>query len=206
MVKRMEAMAETVTVLIQAVAQISKNNQASGMMPNNGPHSQNTNNSKLPDKEVVVDQGKVLRENILALISTNNYENAFTQALSASDPSVAVFACQNSNIKTVLDNDTPQLSQPILLCLMQQLGTHLLKNSNGSGNTNSLEVELAWLQIIAITLDLEDESITAHGASVCQGLIENINTKMKQGNTSLRRPLQTLLLKIRGMLVMFNDR
>merc|ERR1719469_534642 len=95
-------------------------------MTNNSPHSNNNNNSKLPDEEVIIDPAKVLREKILALISTDNYENAFTQALSASDPSVAVFACQNSNIETVLDNDTPQLSQPILLCLMQQLGAQLL--------------------------------------------------------------------------------
>jgi len=178
--KRMDAMAKTIEVLIQAISKMQANSKDS---------------LQVQDKITTdVDQSKVLREEILAFIATDDYESAFTQALSASDSSVAVFACQSSNIDTVLGNDTPKLSQPILLCLMQQLGARLshVKNDN-------LKVELSWLQNIAVVLDPGDESINKHVADVCQQLTQNINSKMAKVDPSLRRPLQMLLQVIRGI-------
>lgn len=179
---QMETMAKTIQALSTEVTQLrSAIGSAGGMAPAPQPP--------------VVDPAQAVRDEILALLRSLDYEMAFTKALSASDGDIAIFACKNANISAVLEGSTgPALSQPILLCLMQQLGAVL-----SSSNPDDLRVELAWLQDIAVSLDPGDESIRRHVAGVLQQLVSNINEKMSQGDPALRRPLQMLLQVIRGM-------
>lgn len=177
MAKRMDAMGKTIEVLIQAVAQL--------------------HTSQSPQKEINdnnVDASEVLRAKIVELLKAEDYEKAFTQALSVSDSNIALFVCKNSNLSAVLESDTPNLSQPILLCLMQQLGADL-----SSSESNDLKIRLEWLQNIAVTLDPFNENIRKHVPGVCRQLVDNINTKMNGGDPVLRRPLQMLLQVIRGI-------
>mmetsp|Transcript_8163 Transcript_8163/g.11768 ORF Transcript_8163/g.11768 Transcript_8163/m.11768 type:complete len:129 (+) Transcript_8163:3228-3614(+) len=114
-------------------------------------------------------------------------------------PKWLFFCCKNANMSDVFGGSGPSggptlLSQPILLCLMQQLGAVL-----GLSKENDLKTELDWLQEIALTLDTSNESIQRHVPSVLQQLVANINAKMSQGDPFLRRPLQMLLQVIRGM-------
>lgn len=141
-----------------------------------------------------IDAGQMARESILGLLQQREYESAFTQALSASAADMAVYCCKNANVSDVLGGNAPALSQPILLCLMQQLGAVLVSSSE-----DDLQTILLWLQEIALTLDPADESILRHVPGVLQQLVASINTKMAQGDPTLRRPLQMLLQVIRGM-------
>lgn len=150
--------------------------------------------SKPPQPPQQVDQIQRMRSEILAALQIGNYEVAFTKALSASTAEMAVFCCRNSNLENVLGGNKPALSQPILLCLMQQLGAVLVTSTEAD-----LATELAWLQEIALTLDTSDESIQRHVPSVLQQLGASISAKMQQGDPALRRPLQMLLQVIRGM-------
>eukprot|EP00521_Asterionellopsis_glacialis_P011671 CAMPEP_0195307784 /NCGR_PEP_ID=MMETSP0707-20130614/37892_1 /TAXON_ID=33640 /ORGANISM="Asterionellopsis glacialis, Strain CCMP134" /LENGTH=778 /DNA_ID=CAMNT_0040372037 /DNA_START=234 /DNA_END=2570 /DNA_ORIENTATION=+ len=145
------------------------------------------------------DKTQMIRDEIMFLLSSRSYEAAFTKALSASTAEMAVFCCKNANMGDVFGSASTGsgptlLSQPILLCLMQQLGAVL-----GSSKENDLKTELDWLQEIALTLDTSNESIQRHVPSVLQQLVANINAKMSQGDPMLRRPLQMLLQVIRGM-------
>jgi enhancer of mRNA-decapping protein 4 len=147
-----------------------------------------------PPAPPLVNPMQQMRQEILALLKMKSYEPAFTKALSASTAEMAVFCCQNANVSDVLGGNTPALSQPILLCLMQQLGAVLVSSTDAD-----LQTELSWLQEIALTLDPTNENIQRHVPSVLQQLVTSINTKMQQGDPSLRRQLQMLLQVIRGM-------
>jgi len=140
------------------------------------------------------DAGQIAREAIVGLLQQCDYEAAFTQALSASAADMAVFCCKNANVSDVLGGNPPALSQPILLCLMQQLGAVLVSSSE-----DDLQTILLWLQEIALTLNPMDEGIHRHVPGVLQQLVASIDTKMAQGDPTLRRPLQMLLQVIRGM-------
>lgn len=134
------------------------------------------------------------RSEVLGMLKNKKYETAFTKAVSASTADMAVFCCANANLNEVLGGTAPVLSQPILLCLMQQLGTVL-----ASSNNSNLQTELEWLQEIALSLNPADESIKRHVPTVLQQLVASINARMNQGDQTLRRSLQRLLQVVRGM-------
>lgn len=143
---------------------------------------------------VQVNEMQKMRTDILGALQMRQYEIAFTKALSVSSTEMAVFVCKEANIKDVLGGDSPALTQPILLCIMQQLGVALV-----SPDESNLETVLSWLQEIALCVDPSDQAIQRHVSSVLQQLHANINSKMQQGNPALRRPLQMLLQVVRGM-------
>lgn len=148
------------------------------------------------------DETQKVKDEILFLLKTRSYEAAFTKALSASTANMAGFCCRNTNIVDIFSlpgsasttSSSQPLSQPILLCLMQQLGAVLMS----SGDDN-LMVELQWLQEIALTLDTKNVNIERHVPAVLQQLMASINDKTGQGDPQLRRPLQMLAQVIRGM-------
>jgi hypothetical protein len=107
---------------------------------------------------------------------------------------MAIFCCKHADLSAVLGGEKSALSQPILLCLMQQLGAAIALSSG-----SDLEVFVSWLQEIALTLDPANESIVRHVPGVLQQLVGNINAKI-QSDPSMRRRLQMLLQVIRGML------
>jgi hypothetical protein len=134
------------------------------------------------------------RGEVLALLKKRQYEAAFTRAVAASTADMAVFCCTNADLNDVLGGTVPKLSQPILLCLMQQLGTVL-----SSSDVVNLQMELEWLQEIALSLNPADASIQKHVPTVLQQLVASINARINQGDQTLRRPLQRLVQVIRGM-------
>ena len=149
----------------------------------------------VPPGPPAVDPVQMLVREISSLLERREYEQAFTRALSASDSDVAIYTCREADIAAVLQGPGgPALSQPILLCLMQQLGAVLAATSGPT-----LQTVLVWLQDIAVTLNPADPSIVRHAGKVLSQLVENVNGKMAQGDPSLRRPLQMLLQVIRGM-------
>jgi len=183
MVNRMDAMGKTIEVLIKAVAQL----QAGGSQ-GNAATSQNGG----PPQSAQEDEVERLRAKIVELIKVNDYEKAFTAALTVSNSAMALFACKHSDLSAVLEGDTPALTQPIMLCLMQQLGADLSTDED-------LSVKLSWLQSIAVTLDPYSENIKRHIKGVVHQLVTNLQSKMKESDPGLRRHLQMLLQVIRGI-------
>ena len=136
-----------------------------------------------------------VRAEIVALCRSNRFEEAFTKAVSASDGEVVLFACKNADSSAVFGGDSVGISQPILICLMQQLGAILVSTTDAA----DFKILLTWLQEIAVTIDPTDASIQRHVASVVQQLLANINSKMANCDHAFRRPLQTLMQVIRGL-------
>ena len=137
---------------------------------------------------------QLVRSEILDLLKSRQYDAAFTKAVSATTAEIAVFVCKNANVAEVLGGNKPALTQPILLCLMQQLGAALANSRD-----DDLKIELMWLQEISLTLDPSDSSISRHVPTVLTQLVTSIETKMHQGDPALRRPLQMILQVVRGM-------
>ena len=159
--------------------------------------SQNTSADAAPSASLPpspADQMEAMRNKIAIDLQNGKYESAFTNALSLSTTDMAIFCCNHANVSDVLGGEKPALSQPIMLCLMQQLGAAMAL-------TKGLDWEnaVSWLQELALTLDPSNESIARHVPSVLQQLLGNINAKM-QSDPTLRRRLQMLLQVIRGML------
>lgn len=146
-----------------------------------------------------VDHQQMLEQEVLALLGSKQYEAAFTKALSASTVEMALFVCRHADLSDVLGGNSPALSQPILLCLMHQLGTSVVTASDT--NTN-LQTELTWLQEISLSINPADESMRRHLPNVLQQLVTGINNKLARSDTlATRRPLQRLLQVLRGMQI-----
>lgn len=136
-----------------------------------------------------------IRDEIKALCQAKRFEEAFTKAVSATDGDTALFACKNADSAVVFNGEV-SISQPILICLMQQLGAVLVSTTD----TGDIKTILSWLQEIAVTIDPTNSNIQGYIASVVQQLLANINSKMSNCDPSFRRPLQTLMQVIRGLL------
>jgi len=174
---KMDNMSKEIAVL--------KNSAPAAGMPNILPQPQTPN---------AVPQAEIIRQEINSLLQQRNYEAAFTKALSASTAEMAVYCCSRANLSDVMGENSPALSQPILLCLMQQLGAAMVVSS-----PSDVQTEVLWLQEIALTLNPADPNIKRHAPTVMQQLVASINQKMAEGNQQLRRPLHMLLQVIRGM-------
>ena len=183
---QLDAMAKVIEALTVEVTQLR-----SLVKPPNTPAGA-TPNTPLPPSPA--EQMEAMRNKIATDLQSGKYESAFTKALSLSTTDMAIFCCNHANVSNVLGGEKPALSQPIMLCLMQQLGAAMAL-------TNGLDWEnaVSWLQELALTLDPSNESIARHVPSVLQQLVGNINAKMLS-EPALRRRLQMLLQVIRGML------
>jgi enhancer of mRNA-decapping protein 4 len=182
----LNAKIDALTAMVQSLA-----SEVSSFKDGNGSFSQQSQSSK---QKATADPIQIVRAEILDLLSNRNYDAAFTKAVSATTAEIAVFVCKNADLGEVLGGNKPALTQPILLCLMQQLGAALL-----TSNVDDLNVELMWLQEIALTLNSSDQSIARHVPPVLTQLVTSIEARMQQGDPNLRRPLQMLLQVIRGM-------
>mmetsp|Transcript_14845 Transcript_14845/g.31576 ORF Transcript_14845/g.31576 Transcript_14845/m.31576 type:complete len:189 (+) Transcript_14845:3-569(+) len=140
-----------------------------------------------------------IRDEVTALCHSRRYEEAFTKAVSASDGDLVLFACKNADAGAVFNSNGEgviSISQPILICLMQQLGAVLISAEDGG----DVRVILNWLQEIAVTIDPTNVNIQRHVGSVVQQLLANINSKMSTCDPAFRRPLQMLIQILRGLL------
>jgi hypothetical protein len=147
------------------------------------------------------------RAQILAMLQARQYESAFTLAVTTTSSGggsatggdgngAAVFCCSQApdDARSV----SSQLSQPILLCLMQQLGTSLVVPATARPDVST---ELAWLLEIAMALDPANSQIRAHVPGVLRQVLTGINARMGRDDPRDREPLRRLLQVVRGMQV-----
>jgi enhancer of mRNA-decapping protein 4 len=154
------------------------------------------------------DPVQTLRQTIGHLLQEKRYEEAFTKAVSTGTVEMTVFCCQNANLQEVLGGSQPCLSQPILLCLMQQLGSVLSVPPNANlpaaatdSMTDATLELLDWLQEIALSINPSDPSIQRHVPAVLQQVAHNIQQRIEAPDLApqLRRPLQRMLQVVRGV-------
>jgi hypothetical protein len=189
--KAMEAMSTQLSTLATLVNNLT--NEVQGLRASVASRQTTPSVPPAPQAPPAV-KAEDARGEVLALLKKRQYEAAFTKAVSSSTADMAVFCCTNADLNDVLGGTVPTLSQPILLCLMQQLGTVLV-----SSHVSNLQTELAWLQEIALSLNPADESIQRHVPTVLQQVVSSITVKLNQGDQTLRRPLQRLMQVVRGM-------
>jgi len=159
-------------------------------------HNAATQNGGSPGQQPPAPQPMGVRNEITALCQAQRYEEAFTKAVSASDGEIVLFACQQSDAAAVFNGEESTIiSQPILICLLQQLGAVLVTATDAE----DIKTILTWLQEIAVTIDPSNTNIQRHVASVVQQLLVNINSKLANCEPQFRRQLQTLMRVIRGM-------
>jgi hypothetical protein len=143
----------------------------------------------------VVDPYDQQRSEILQNIKNRNFESAFRRAVSNKTVDMALFCCQSVDIHEIFGDTQPLVSQPILLCLMQQLGTVL-------DTLQDPQLVLDWLQEITVSLyPPVDPQIQPHLPIVLQTLVANLTKRMERTNndTALRRSLQKLHSLLRGL-------
>ena len=173
------------TVADQAVAAAAAAAQQNG----NGNPAQNHGGAKQGQPEDI-------RTYIDRFLSMEKYEEAFTKAVAAPTPQLTVYCCARSNLQKVLSGNTPKLSQPILICLMQQLSAALA----GTQSPQEMQLEVAWLQELTLVMNPMDPSIAQHVPKVLQQLVANVNARLAaEGIGPFRRPLQMLLNSLMGM-------
>lgn len=95
-----------------------------------------------------------IRDEIRALCQAKRYEQAFTRAVSASNGEIVLFACKITESAEVFNGEVA-ISQPIMLCVLQQLGAVLVSATEAE----DMKAILNWLQEIAVTIDPTDGNI-----------------------------------------------
>ncbi|GMH74660.1 hypothetical protein TL16_g06522 [Triparma laevis f. inornata] len=117
-----------------------------------------------------------LKESILALAQNKEFEKGFMTALGASKIELTVYCCSVMTIADIFHSATGcAVSQTVLLCLLQQLGSSIA-NSNGA----SFKLEIDWLQETALTVDPTNATIKNHLPQVKAQLIRHIKTGVEK--------------------------
>mmetsp|Transcript_55022 Transcript_55022/g.133666 ORF Transcript_55022/g.133666 Transcript_55022/m.133666 type:complete len:1180 (+) Transcript_55022:247-3786(+) len=197
MSKQMEVLTNEVQVLRKQVSEQAGRSQSA---PPSHPGAGGPAMPPPPPPDPMAMQLEQIRQEILQLFSAGNYEAGFTKAVSITQTDMTLFACRSSDINKVLGSANPAISQPIILCLMQQLGTALKTTTD----PNDLLMIVSWLQELALSLNTSDGKIKGHIPGVLQQIVTNVNAKAQAEqqlgtNPQLRRPLQMLMQVLRGM-------
>ena len=197
--KEIEQLSNKLTAMTAQMQQLAA--EVAGLraiLAEKGGASERATVASAPSVDSAAEQKQALEREVMALLQQRQYEAAFTKALSASTVEMALFVCRNADLADVLGGSSPSLSQPILLCLMHQLGTSVVTDKNDETN---LQTELAWLQEVSLSINPMDESMRRHLPGVLQQLVAGINDKMMRTDQQSRRPLQRLLQVLRGVQV-----
>ncbi|GLE08471.1 hypothetical protein PINS_up019664 [Pythium insidiosum] len=102
--------------------------------------------SRVPQEQQLAEQ----KTHVLALIAAQEYEEAFQYALGAQDLRLVLLACQSCEPRTVLATRPSRLTQMVILCLVQQLGSDVM---------NDMDIKMRWLSVALIELKPQDSSI-----------------------------------------------
>lgn len=103
---------------------------------------------------------------VRAFLAREDYEEAFKLALGAQNVDLVAFTCQQCDVREVLNSRPLQLSQMLILCLVQQLGADL---------ADDLQTKLSWLRESLLVMDVRDASIAGFVSSVLQELQVGLN-------------------------------
>ncbi|KAL0481060.1 hypothetical protein AKO1_012837 [Acrasis kona] len=128
------------------------------------------------------------KEQITNLIRSSAFENAFMIALSSQDLDLVLFTCEATNADTCL----VQLSQPVLLSLLQQLSYEL------SGE--KLNLKLDWIEKVLLSLDPSHYSINTHSHDILSSVLASLQKLFAKADQSKKSKVKMLIYVVHSQL------
>ncbi|KAL0055405.1 hypothetical protein WJX82_000055 [Trebouxia sp. C0006] len=105
-------------------------------------------------------------QELLALIKSQKYEEAFHKVLTLEDVGMVAWLCSQVDPGSLLSHRPPALSQQILLSLIQQLGYDLFKDTL---------TKLKWIQSTSMALDPKDPLLAPH----VKPILDQLHSKLQ---------------------------
>lgn len=130
--------------------------------------------------------------NILQLLQQGQLNQAFQQALSATDLNLVLYVCETIDSQQVFGQHPCPLSQPVLLSLIQQLSSNLSTRS---------ELKISYLEEAVVSLDHGDPLTRDHMASVLAQVRPKLMAYMQQDTQSpLGKRARRLMMILQGLV------
>ncbi|CAK4623945.1 hypothetical protein AeMF1_000036 [Aphanomyces euteiches] len=151
----------------------------------------NASASPAPPQESIFDQQC---RTIWQLFDEQKYEEGFQLALGAENVALVRAACSKIDPQTVLGTRPPFLSQMIILCLVQQLGSNAL-------DLDHLQLTISWLRESLLVMNPKDASI----APFVQGVLHELKSTLGQVPDEARDSQYTLVHHILNSMLSFSQ-
>ncbi|KAK7891955.1 hypothetical protein WMY93_023918 [Mugilogobius chulae] len=130
--------------------------------------------------------------NILQLLQQGQLNQAFQQALSATDLNLVLYVCETVDSQQVFGQHPCPLSQPVLLSLIQQLSSNLSTRS---------ELKISYLEDAVMNLDHSDPLTRDHMASVLTQVRTKLFTYLQQEpHSALSKRARRLMMMLQGLV------
>jgi hypothetical protein len=121
------------------------------------------------------------KEHLEALIAEKKFDEAMKVTLESRDLDLVTWLCKK--VDPGIMHESELLSQTVLVCLLQQLGTNLETDT---------KMKLEWLKQIALSIDKSDADIAAYAPQVIEQL--QANMRVFQGTDAGRQHRTELAL------------
>uniref|UniRef100_A0A3Q0RXD3 Enhancer of mRNA-decapping protein 4 n=1 Tax=Amphilophus citrinellus TaxID=61819 RepID=A0A3Q0RXD3_AMPCI len=130
--------------------------------------------------------------NILQLLQQGQLNQAFQQALSATDLNLVLYVCETIDSQQVFGQHPCPLSQPVLLSLIQQLSSNLTTRS---------ELKISYLEDAVMNLDHSDPLTRDHMSSVLAQIRPKLFAFLQQDSHSpLSKRARRLVMMLQGLV------
>jgi hypothetical protein len=126
-----------------------------------------------------------IQQEVGRLIAAQNYDAAFTTALSSGKIPIVLFTCKQLDPRTLLSTPVAahKLTSPVLLSLIQQLSFQL------SPSDPDLKLVLLWLREAVASLPADDKLIAHHAPSVLRELSQKLQLSKAEIESTTAHPL-----------------
>uniref|UniRef100_A0AAZ3NS38 Enhancer of mRNA-decapping protein 4 n=1 Tax=Oncorhynchus tshawytscha TaxID=74940 RepID=A0AAZ3NS38_ONCTS len=130
--------------------------------------------------------------NILQLLQQGQLNQAFQQALSASDLNLVLYVCETIDSQQVFGQHPCPLIQPVLLSLIQQLSTNLATRS---------ELKISYLEDAVMNLDHGDPVTRDHMSTVLSQVRQKLFQFLQQDpHSPLSKRARRLVMMLQGLV------
>ncbi|XP_041745884.1 enhancer of mRNA-decapping protein 4 isoform X2 [Coregonus clupeaformis] len=130
--------------------------------------------------------------NILQLLQQGQLNQAFQQALSASDLNLVLYVCETIDSQQVFGQHPCPLIQPVLLSLIQQLSTNLATRS---------ELKISYLEDAVMNLDHGDPVTRDHMSTVLSQVRQKLIQFLQQDpHSPLSKRARRLVMMLQGLV------
>ncbi|XP_008309267.1 enhancer of mRNA-decapping protein 4 isoform X2 [Cynoglossus semilaevis] len=130
--------------------------------------------------------------NILQLLQQGQVNQAFQQALSATDLNLVLYVCETIDSQQVFGQHPCPLSQPVLLSLIQQLSSNLSTRS---------DLKISYLEDAVMNLDHNDPLTRDHMTAVLAQVRPKLFTFLQHDpHSPLSKRARRLLMMLQGLV------
>uniref|UniRef100_A0A6Q2XAQ4 Enhancer of mRNA-decapping protein 4 n=1 Tax=Esox lucius TaxID=8010 RepID=A0A6Q2XAQ4_ESOLU len=129
---------------------------------------------------------------ILQLLQQGQLNQAFQQALSASDLNLVLYVCETMDSQQVFGQHPCPLIQPVLLSLIQQLSTNLATRT---------ELKISYLEDAVMNLDHGDPVTRDHMSAVLSQVRQKLFQFLQQDpHSTLSKRARRLMMMLQGLV------